>query len=378
MKPVYRVIKWCLLLNKRLLKKPSFLLVLLMVPVLVAGMLMVSKEESSVLKVALCGEKQDANYEAIINTLTSGDSIIKYVEMESEEAAKKAVLEGEVDTAWIFASDLTGMLEKSVKTSDLSGIVTMVQREDSMQLRLVKVKLYAAVYPEYLYVLFEDFMGNELGATELAPEELLHYFTSVSVREDLFQRSYMDRKETVLEEDYLLAPLRGMLAVWLVLGVLAAVMYYLQDERAGLFDRIPRTHRMGVAIGYQCIVAADGFFIVLGSLFFTGNFISFPRESLCLLLYVAGVIGFCNLIRVICKKMERLGAVLPVVMVALMVFTPVFLDLKSVRPIQCLFPAYYYLKSIHSVSFRVEMLVYAIILWGISFILEKLLIKYGN
>ncbi len=378
MKPVYRVIKWCLFLNKRLLKKPSFLLVLLMVPCLVAGMLLVSEEESSVLKVALYGEEQDANCKAIIDTLTSGESIIKYEKMESAEAARRAVLEGKADTAWIFAEELTQTMETAAKTGDLSDLVTMVQREDNMQLRLVKVKLYAAVYPEYLYVLFEDFMGNRLGAVELTQEELLHYFSSVNVNEELFQRSYMDREEKVLEANYLLAPLRGMLAVWLVLAVLAAVMYYMQDERAGLFDRIPGTRRMGIAIGYQCIVAIDGFLIVLCSLFFTGNFITFSRECFCLLLYGAGVIGFCNLIRVICKTMERTGAVIPIIMVALMVFTPVFLDLKSLRPIQSLFPAYYYLKSIHSFDFRVEMFIYAVILWGIGFILENLSRKYGN
>ena len=378
MKQVCKVIKWGLLLNKRLFKKISFLLVLLMVPCLVAGMLLMAERESSVLTVALYGQEQDEAYEAIWDSLTASESIVNYEKMTSGEAAREAVIQGKADTAWIFAEDLSNTLEEAVRSNNVKDIVTIVQREESMQLRLVKVKLYAALYPKYLYELFENYMENDLGATELTAGEMMQYFSEVNVRSDLFQMSYVDRDETVQEANYLLAPLRGMLAVWLVLAVLASVMYFMQDERAGLFDRIPIEKRPGIAMAYQSIVAIDGMVVVLLSLLFTGNFISFSREFLCLLLYLFGVIGFCNLIRVFCRNMERVGAVIPVVMVAMMIFCPVFLDLKSLRMLQGLFPAYYYLKSLHSGNYRLEMLIFAVLVWIIGILSEKLLKKYGK
>lgn len=378
MKQVYRAIKWCLFLNKRLLKKKSFLLILLAVPMLVAGMLLVSDQDSSVLKVALYGEEKDETYETIVNSLVSTESIVEYEKMDSEQAAREAVEQGNADTAWIFAEDLTAVMSKTAQSKDVSSIVTIVQREDSMQLRLVRLKLYTAVYPEYLHALYEDFMKYTLGATELTAEEIQEYFSGVKVRNDLFQMSYMDKGETVQEANYLLAPLRGMLAVWLVLAVMAAVMYYLQDEQAGLFERVPRDGRMGIALGYQWIVALDGFIVVLLSLLFTGNFISLSREAVCLLLYVFAVTGFCNLIRVLFRKAERVGAILPILMIALMIFSPVFLDLKSMRLLQGIFPAFYYLKSLHTVAYRVEMLIFAVVTWIIGILIEKIFIRYGK
>ena len=55
-----KIFTWYILLTKRLFKKKSFVLVLLLLPCLSAGLLLVSTQESGVLTVALVAEKKEA------------------------------------------------------------------------------------------------------------------------------------------------------------------------------------------------------------------------------------------------------------------------------------------------------------------------------
>ncbi|MBQ7955497.1 MAG: ABC transporter permease [Lachnospiraceae bacterium] len=371
MKRLYKSIKWGLFLNKRLLKKGSFLLVLLMVPLLIAGMRMAAKEESNVLTIALYGGPEDELAGEIIVNLLSEDSIVKYVKADSQEMARKTVENGTADAAWIFVDDLQGALQE-VAVSHNSNVVTMVQREDNMQLRLARVKLYSAIYSKYLYAIFENFMETKLNVTDLSKEEMMKYFSGVHVRNDLFQMSYMNKDEEVAESNYLLTPLRGMLSVWLMLAGMASVMYFLQDKQNGLFDRVPIERRGALAVSYQWIVVLDGALMMLLSMLFTGTFVSWKKEIMCLLPFIFAAVGFCNLLRVLCGKMERLGALIPILILGMLVLCPVFIDFKSMRILQILFPPFYYLKSISSNVFLYEMLVYGAVVWIAGILIEWL------
>ena len=57
MEKIRRIAVWYYLLNKRLLKKRSFLILLLLVPLLVFGMRIVSKQDSGVLTILLCSSE---------------------------------------------------------------------------------------------------------------------------------------------------------------------------------------------------------------------------------------------------------------------------------------------------------------------------------
>jgi hypothetical protein len=87
--------------------------------------------------------------------------------------------------------------------------------------------------------------------------------------------------------------------------------------------------------------------------------------------------AFCNLLRLVVGKPERLGSVIPLTLLCMLILCPVFIDVNGFGAIQYLLPAYYYLKGLHSDFYLYGMFVYSVVLIAIS-ILTLSLCKNKN
>ena len=98
---------WFCMLTKRLYKKPSFLLILLMIPLLVFAYGRVAQEESGILTVALVqSDPADPLSGEIIDGLVQSSPLIRYKVVDSVEQAHEQVRMGAADSAWIFPADM--------------------------------------------------------------------------------------------------------------------------------------------------------------------------------------------------------------------------------------------------------------------------------
>ena len=87
MKTVLFTLKRAVILNKRLLKKPSFLVILLLVPLLVLLLGMAAKEESGMLTIALAMEdKTDSTATEIVSALLKDNGLVHFVDTDSPKA----------------------------------------------------------------------------------------------------------------------------------------------------------------------------------------------------------------------------------------------------------------------------------------------------
>ena len=76
---------WYLLLTTRLLKKPSFLAVLLLAPLLALSLTLLAKEEAHIVKIAVYTEKSaDPLGEQITDELLELDGVIEYIPCDTE------------------------------------------------------------------------------------------------------------------------------------------------------------------------------------------------------------------------------------------------------------------------------------------------------
>ena len=81
---------WQYMLNKRLLHKKEFLILLCLIPLLVVGMTLFSEEDSGVVTVLLCMEdEKDTVTGEIIDGMLKEDSIIRYKLVDKEEAYRQ-------------------------------------------------------------------------------------------------------------------------------------------------------------------------------------------------------------------------------------------------------------------------------------------------
>ena len=102
-----RTFIWCLLSEKRLLKKISYVVVLLMVPLFVLTMKRLSEEEAGILNIGLYSEDVEGSLsDQIIERLLTEESIFRFMQFDSEEQAVKALRERKVDAVWIFPEKL--------------------------------------------------------------------------------------------------------------------------------------------------------------------------------------------------------------------------------------------------------------------------------
>lgn len=365
------------LLNKRLFKTYSFLVILCLVPLLVAGVRLGTREDSGIAKILLyLPNPEDELSLQIASGLMQSNGVLHYELCDSEEEARKAVAGFQADALWSFPRDMRKALTDAAASGlrRKGGTVAVVQREEDVRMLFTRQILCAQLYPVFSYELYVDFVRNECGMSEVTDEELWEAYSSTLLEGSLFHMEYLDGG-AVEDGDYLLAPVRGILALWLVLCGFAGAMYYMRDEQRGIFSGLPINSGLSWAFGAQGVLLCDGIVVMLAALKIAGVFTTWSREIPAAVLFGSSVLVFCNLIRLLCRSPERLGSCIPLSLTGMLILCPVFLDISGLRPIQYLLPPYYYLKSIHTTFYLWGMACYTIVLAFVCILLHHVSVR---
>lgn len=358
MKGFRRFFLWAGLLMKRLLRRPAYLAVLLLVPLFAAALTLFSQQESGVLRIALAREAEDDRAAAAaVGRLTETDSVLLFREYPDEDAAREAVRSGKADAAWIFSDKLEDKLERFAKRGRADA-VTVIQREDSVFLMLAREKLFAAIYPETSFAIFRDYLNEELGAEETDAAVLRAYYASGTMSEKVLRFETLDGEEAETGGSYLTAPLRGMMALLLVLCGLASGLYAYREERAGSYLWLPARARRWIPLLGHLTAMLPAALAALAAMALAGVGVGLWRELLMMLLYLPAAALFCELLRCLCPREEQYGALLPVLTAAMLVFCPVFLDLELLRPLRLFLPPSWYLRALWTADGLLGLLLY--------------------
>ncbi len=365
MKKLRRLLRFSLLLNKRLLKRPSFLAVLLIIPLISLLIVAMSAGDSGIVKIALAkSSPKSVVAEDFIEELKSGEGLIQYELFESPDKARGALVRGEVDGAWIFPDD-----------SKENYVVEVLEREETVLLRLSREKLCSVVYSESSKNLYINFIRkNVQELKELSDEKLIAFYEKGAGGdyEDLFEFSSV--KENKIEENrYLEAPVRGMLAVLVIFAGLSVACVYIIDDKKGLFLYFGPKRKVSTAIFYQVVSMIPVSAVALFSVFVSNLSVFAPRENLLMFLLQIAAAGFCLVIRVILKKLEIFGALLPLIVIVLLALSPVFLDFNGAFSITRLLPTYYYINAVYNDAFILPLAIYGVSALAIYAILAKTL-----
>lgn len=345
MKRIRRCFLWYALLSKRLLRRPAYLAVLLLVPLFALGLLLFSGEDSGVLRIVLALEDpDDPAARAAVGRLTENDSVLLFFTAADEEEAREAVRSGEADAAWIFRADFRGRLDRFAQRGHADAL-TVIEREDSVFLLLAREKLFAAIYPETSFAIFSDYLNNELGAAESDESLLRQYYASGATTERVLRFETVEGEEAEIEGSYLVAPLRGILSLLLVLCGMASGLYAYREERDGSFVWLSAPLRRALPLLSHVSATVPPALTALAALALGGVSRGIGRELLTLLLYVPASALFCELLRCLCPREEHYGALIPVLTAAMLVLCPVFLDLNLLLPLRLLLPPYWYLRA---------------------------------
>ncbi len=368
-----KLLTWWLLLNKRLFKKPAFLAILMLVPILSFAISATSKQDSGVLKILLTAEGGgDAAANEMIDSLLESESIILFSRADSADAALRAVKSAEADAVWIFPADTSKKIaEYLANPGDDKAFITVLQREQTTMLALSVEKIAQAAFPHVADDIYLAFIRQNVPSlAHKTDSELLSFYNNILEDVELFS---FDNTVSAREEGgFLAGPLRGLISVLIVLGGLAAAIYFFKDEEAGTFAMLSIPQRRLVASATQqsalCWVALAGFI----ALALSGQWLGFGIELASMIIYIFAVAGFCTLLRRICGSGNVLAAICPLCVVVLIAICPVFFQQTALRHLQLLLPPYYYLTSLHNPIYILYMAAYGGALWGVCALLSRI------
>jgi ABC-2 type transport system permease protein len=357
---------------------------LLLVPFMVFLLKEVGDGSDSIMTVGVYIPGSDESSAALKGELNLGENKtdtnnVSYIEYPSADQLVDDVAAGKVTEGWIVPENLDGLVETIAENQVPDDKIQIVIRESGLSHILGKEIACSKVYPSVAKKVFMNYMaafyGGDISAEKIS--QLEKTYNSFGLSKSLFQMSYFEEAEGE-NASIILMPLRGILALWLMLCGLATSMYYLEDERNGLFLWWRTPFAVARDIGYYATALAAPTVVVVLSLIYSGSFTTFSREVPALLIYELAVILFSMALREIFGSIKNLGVITPVLLVVSAILSPVFIDIKEARAIEKCCPVFHYLSSIHDFYYIKTLLIYAVFLWCLVVLLLKLPVKVGK
>lgn len=368
---------WYIMSGKRLLKKLSFVILLLMIPMLIPVADSLMAEESGVVKVALSAEDSGKTTNDIIQSLMKKDSIINFQYYENPQDAQTAVEKSNADAAWIFEDNFDEKLKLYVQSAEDVHLVKVIEREDSTAMQLSREVLYSAMFRDISYSLYENFTySNMVSPHEVTREEMKKTYDNYERCGSVVSLWRLDSGEVKEQQNYLTAPLRGLMSLVVVLCSLAAAMYFLADQKAGKYDWLLPKRRLAPAFALCLNGAVFSAIAVIATLFVSGYSTGIVNEILSALLFVLMTTGFSLVFCTVFSSPAKLGATLPGIMIVSLIMSPIFFTLKVLRPVRLMLPTYYYLMSVHNARYYLYGLIYCVVIYGAVLLLNT--VKNGS
>lgn len=375
---------WYLLLTKRLLKKPSFWAVLLLVPVMVFGLGLAVQEEAHILRIAVYAEpSSDPLGSRITEELEDLDGVVEYTVCGSEGELRREVALSQADAGYILPAELTGMMEAYLagRKNELpydGHLISVIANEDTIQLQLAREQFFSVLYPYLSELAAEQFTLEQkefAGLNEdYVREQIRGLYREERVEDSIFRFAYgTDAPEIDPDQNsYLMTPVRGMLSVFVFFTGLTMGMYLMRDRKAGMFQWVrygkkPLYYWLSILAG----TVLGGIAAYLG-LWISGTFTEWQGELPRMALLVLASAGFSGILCQLVRNMAVYGAILPLLVLLSVVLCPVFVAFHGLGILKALLPPYFYLNGLHSARITGYLAVYALASNAAALLLPRL------
>ncbi len=369
-----------LLLLKRLIKKKSYIAMLLVVPLMVLMLNAVSSADAGLLTIGIYLPGDDYSSDYLLKDLADNPGNLRFIFYDNEDSLREDVARQQLTEGWIFPEDLDTAMEQAALKGKPKQQIEIIIREDGLTHMLAKEVLCSRVYPLVARQKAIDYVSKNVynGApTQEQSSHILETFDTYGINGNLFQMGYLDGVDSDSETEdssYLMMPLRGILALWLMLLSIAASMYYLEDQSNGLFIWWKTPFGLARDFAYYVVIMLIPSIMVLIGLWYGGVFTSFGRELLAILVYDCVLIVMASIFREIIGSIKGLGIITPILIMSSALLSPVFIDLKEGRSLQRICPTFHYLYCIHDLYYVKILSIYGLLMvltWYIIHIVLK-------
>ncbi|MBR4761969.1 MAG: ABC transporter permease [Clostridia bacterium] len=347
-----KLLKWFYYLSKRLYKKPTFIALILLIPLSVAAFSLVANEKAGFVRIAVVNCDNSGIGAKITDELVNGSKAVNFTEYADLDAALADLDKETLDAVWVLADGLPGKIKEFA--DDLSGensIAQVYMKENNLGARLPLEKLSAAIYPYASKRLYYKFLRENPAAdlSKLSDSDIHAYYKEYVTGGNLFTFSFPNGgNANVNEANYLVSPVRGILSVITVICGMASAMFYISDEKRGAFARARASGRVLISFGSQFTAVMNIGVFALAAIFILGVNAPALREIAIFFVFVINVSLFCTVLAELIKNLALFASVATLLTVLQMLLCPVFFDYGIQKIPQLLFPNTYYINSVHS------------------------------
>ncbi len=353
---------WLRLSGKRLLKKPTFVIIVLMLPAVLLLYRVLITEDDGKLHVAVYFEEKDDLAAEYLRVLQQDvpEEFLYYV-CDSEEDLYSDVAAGRAECGYVFSADMGG----KILTDDWKGMITAVVSERTV---------YGGFVNEITYVKLLRIIGGELSvdylvrrsgveiSREEAEQRIRKIYAEKEPKMDLVEYAYINSEtgDIVSAEEagepvsVLTKPIRGTVAIFILLTALAGLVFWYQDDAEGRFRVMARERRPLISFASLLLPTAMASLVGLVCLAVSGLWTTTWRELTTMFLYMLLCTCFANILRFLIPSVHAVCAMIPIFVLISYLGCPILLDIAlympSIRFLRYAMAPQYYLRVYEGLS----------------------------
>ncbi len=276
-------------------------------------------------------ENEIADFTAILDH-GDPDSLFSFKGFEDMNELRAGVVSGDLECAYLIPADLFDRM----RDGDKKKLIPVLTSPKSSLVALVNETVYAAIFDCLSGPIFLDYLKDKSALADLIPaliseEEILDEQATHQMDGSTFSFQYENtpKAHAVSRNAVLLSPLKGLLAVIILLaGFTGALTYYNAAENP-LYARFSVRVVMILAPMLLCSLLTLICIILIPGLMESNIFIEIGK----LLLYQLICLIFLMLVTTLIRGRSVIYAFMPVYLLCCLIFSPVFIDLGQFIPV---------------------------------------------
>lgn len=397
-----RTMTFFLLFIKRLCKKPAFVVILLIMPILVLAFCIILKDSDNTVRVALYNDGNDEEIDRVIEDILAKESVVGFYKSDSVSVLRADVLTNTAECGFVFSD---GVWE-ALRNEDAEEMITIYQSTKSTMTDYMKEEVYSLMYRYLAIELLEDYLDEQEvqntankaevyadnkqvvdkvtdnkevtdketvdadnmasaseGNTLIMPDEaerneyLKEHYESYLSDGGVFEITYYDGDKSVTTEisavagnkDYLKKPIKGTLSIFMMIASLAGAVFWLTDEKNGVYKTLSFRERPYINLMVTFIPTMLSCIVAFACLYIGGIEEGFFTELVRMFSYSLLLTGMSNLLRIIIKNEVLLCSMLTMLIVVCLACCNIVLNLAlyvpGIKLIRWLLAPNYYLDT---------------------------------
>ena len=343
-----------LLFIKRNLKKFSFILLLISIPLLCYLLNLSTKGKApNSLKVGLYLMDNSGSAKEIADNLTQNYESVHFELCDDLSVLKRKVVAGTYECGYVFTKDFNEKLAKA----KCKHLVTIYASPSTIASGITSEYLFSEFFKDYAYNKMSDYLLSDGKAspekTGYSLDELKNNYNYYLNSDETFSFRYVNPSKgeidtSILLSSFTLASVRGLVALLIMFAAFIGVLNLYKDDQnkifysfTGIFKPLAK---MAEIFSITLLASVSGLIAV----YVCGLGEGIIREILRLLVYsVICSIYFFILYKLI-KNRYVFATIIPLLIIGSVIFCPIFFDFSTILPVikyisYVFVPRYYFL-----------------------------------